>query len=135
MAAAERGGEFSSGRQGNGDDAVVRRGRKEGDDRPAAFSNISFSASPSGAVAMGAPVLCGRGDKKTKKGKIFKGPYGNARPKKEKMIERIKDKGQRKPLLQSNNLYLVKEAEQIGSGKSLQDVGFERLNHPLDFAA
>ncbi|OMO55460.1 putative 30S ribosomal protein S31, mitochondrial precursor [Corchorus capsularis] len=50
------------------------------------------SASPSGAAAMGAPVLCGRGDKKTKKGKIFKGPYGNARPKKEKMIERIKDK-------------------------------------------
>nr|DAD40435.1 TPA_asm: hypothetical protein HUJ06_014758 [Nelumbo nucifera] len=38
------------------------------------------------------PVLCGRGDKKTKKGKRFKGSYGNARPKKEKKIERIKDK-------------------------------------------
>ncbi|XP_027356255.1 30S ribosomal protein S31, mitochondrial [Abrus precatorius] len=38
------------------------------------------------------PQLCGRGDKKTKKGKRFKGSYGNARPKKEKMIERIKDK-------------------------------------------
>ncbi|XP_022726188.1 30S ribosomal protein S31, mitochondrial-like [Durio zibethinus] len=49
------------------------------------------SASPSG-VAAGVPILCGRGDKKTKKGKRFKGSYGNARPKKEKKIERIKDK-------------------------------------------
>ncbi|CAJ1973028.1 unnamed protein product [Sphenostylis stenocarpa] len=40
------------------------------------------------------PLFCGRGDKKTKKGKRFKGSYGNARPKKEKMIERIKDKAQ-----------------------------------------
>ncbi|KDP27637.1 hypothetical protein JCGZ_19642 [Jatropha curcas] len=39
-----------------------------------------------------APILCGRGDKKTKKGKRFKGSYGNARPKKEKKIERIKDR-------------------------------------------
>ncbi|XP_076886167.1 small ribosomal subunit protein bTHXm [Bidens hawaiensis] len=39
-----------------------------------------------------APVLCGRGDKKTKKGKVFKGSYGNKRPKKEKKIQRIKDK-------------------------------------------
>lgn len=38
------------------------------------------------------PILCGRGDKKTKKGKRFKGSYGNARPKKEKKIQRIKDK-------------------------------------------
>ncbi|XP_042978615.1 30S ribosomal protein S31, mitochondrial [Carya illinoinensis] len=38
------------------------------------------------------PILCGRGDKKTKKGKRFKGSYGNSRPKKEKKIERIKDK-------------------------------------------
>ncbi|KAE9586617.1 putative 30S ribosomal protein [Lupinus albus] len=38
------------------------------------------------------PILCGRGDKKTKKGKRFKGSYGNSRPKREKMIERIKDK-------------------------------------------
>jgi len=44
------------------------------------------------AAAAAAPQLCGRGDKKTKKGKRFKGSYGNARPKKEKMIERIKDK-------------------------------------------
>ncbi|CAN8283777.1 unnamed protein product [Cochlearia groenlandica] len=36
--------------------------------------------------------VCGRGDKKTKKGKRFKGTYGNARGKKQKMIERIKDK-------------------------------------------
>ncbi len=38
------------------------------------------------------PIVCGRGDKKTKKGKRFKGSYGNARPKKEKKIERIKDR-------------------------------------------
>ncbi|QCE16863.1 30S ribosomal protein [Vigna unguiculata] len=44
------------------------------------------------STAAAAPQLCGRGDKKTKKGKRFKGSYGNARPKKEKMIERIKDK-------------------------------------------
>ena len=43
-------------------------------------------------VAPAVPQVCGRGDKKTKKGKRFKGSYGNARPKKEKMIERIKDK-------------------------------------------
>ncbi|KAL5706582.1 hypothetical protein ACHQM5_024729 [Ranunculus cassubicifolius] len=47
-------------------------------------------AAPSLAAAT--PILCGRGDKKTKKGKRFKGSYGNARPKREKMIERIKDK-------------------------------------------
>lgn len=40
----------------------------------------------------GAPVVCGRGDKKTKRGKRFKGSYGKSRPKKDKMIERIKDK-------------------------------------------
>ncbi|KAJ9189656.1 hypothetical protein P3X46_000921 [Hevea brasiliensis] len=39
-----------------------------------------------------APILCGRGDKRTKRGKRFKGSYGNARPKKDKKIERIKDK-------------------------------------------
>ncbi|OWM80335.1 30S ribosomal protein S31, mitochondrial [Punica granatum] len=44
------------------------------------------------AGSAGAPVLCGRGDKRTKKGKRFKGSYGNARPKKEKKIERIKDR-------------------------------------------
>ncbi|KAI4300078.1 hypothetical protein L6164_033495 [Bauhinia variegata] len=38
------------------------------------------------------PILCGRGDKKTRKGKRFKGSYGISRPKKEKKIERIKDK-------------------------------------------
>ncbi|KAF9610712.1 hypothetical protein IFM89_024409 [Coptis chinensis] len=44
------------------------------------------------AVVSSSPVLCGRGDKRTKKGKRFKGSYGNARPKKEKKIERIKDR-------------------------------------------
>ncbi|KAE8008618.1 hypothetical protein FH972_005113 [Carpinus fangiana] len=51
--------------------------------------SLTSSSSSSGGVA---PILCGRGDKKTKKGKRFKGSYGNSRPKKEKMIERIKDK-------------------------------------------
>ncbi|KAI8554184.1 hypothetical protein RHMOL_Rhmol05G0079200 [Rhododendron molle] len=58
-------------------------------DRTAAFSSLSLSSS---SAAAGAPILCGRGDKRTKKGKRFKGSYGNSRPKKEKMIERIKDK-------------------------------------------
>ncbi|XP_050233834.1 30S ribosomal protein S31, mitochondrial [Mercurialis annua] len=44
------------------------------------------------AAAAAAPIVCGRGDKRTKKGKRFKGSYGNSRPKKEKMIERIKDR-------------------------------------------
>jgi 30S ribosomal protein S31 len=48
---------------------------------------------PSGAVAAEAEaVTCGRGDKKTKRGKRFKGSFGNARPKREKKIERIKDR-------------------------------------------
>ncbi|CAN1261631.1 30S ribosomal protein S31, mitochondrial [Linum perenne] len=54
----------------------------------------SFSFSSLSPVSSSAPVLCGRGDKKTKKGKIFKGTYGNSRPKKEKKIERIKDKNE-----------------------------------------
>ncbi|XP_054787934.1 30S ribosomal protein S31, mitochondrial-like [Prosopis cineraria] len=53
---------------------------------------VTAPAAPSYAGAMPLPVLCGRGDKKTKRGKRFKGSYGNSRPKREKMIERIKDK-------------------------------------------
>ena len=55
-------------------------------------SAMAPSSSSSSSVAMGVPILCGRGDKKTKRGKRFKGSYGNARPKKEKKIERIKDR-------------------------------------------
>lgn len=63
----------------------------------ALFTTTSSSSSSAVAAAarmssIGAPIVCGRGDKKTKKGKRFKGSYGNARPKKEKKIERIKDK-------------------------------------------
>ncbi|KAF3435793.1 hypothetical protein FNV43_RR22885 [Rhamnella rubrinervis] len=47
---------------------------------------------PISMAGMQVPVLFGRGDKKTKKGKRFKGSFGNARPKKEKKIQRIKDK-------------------------------------------
>lgn len=52
----------------------------------ATFTSLSSS------IPLGSPELCGRGDKKTKSGKRFKGSYGNSRPKKEKKIERIKDK-------------------------------------------
>ncbi|CAN6906742.1 unnamed protein product [Brassica oleracea] len=55
---------------------------------PAAVKRCS-SLSPAAAAAM---EVCGRGDSKTKKGKRFKGSYGNSRGKKQKMIERIKDK-------------------------------------------
>jgi 30S ribosomal protein S31 len=44
------------------------------------------------AASTAEAVTCGRGDKKTKRGKRFKGSYGNARPKREKKIERIKDR-------------------------------------------
>ncbi|XP_021660530.2 30S ribosomal protein S31, mitochondrial isoform X2 [Hevea brasiliensis] len=50
-----------------------------------------LAAQPATRVGV-APILCGRGDKRTKRGKRFKGSYGNSRPKKDKKIERIKDK-------------------------------------------
>lgn len=50
------------------------------------------AAAAAEALPSAAPIVCGRGDNKTKKGKRFKGSYGKVRPKKEKMIERIKDK-------------------------------------------
>ncbi|KAL5201489.1 hypothetical protein ABZP36_035843 [Zizania latifolia] len=46
----------------------------------------------SACAAEAEAVTCGRGDKRTKRGKRFKGSYGNARPKREKKIERIKDR-------------------------------------------
>ncbi|XP_047943531.1 30S ribosomal protein S31, mitochondrial [Salvia hispanica] len=59
----------------------------------AAEHRIAFSSLASSISAPpGDAVVCGRGDKKTKKGKRFKGSFGNSRPKKEKKIERIKDK-------------------------------------------
>nr|XP_017216222.1 PREDICTED: 30S ribosomal protein S31, mitochondrial [Daucus carota subsp. sativus] len=61
-------------------------------DKTAAATFTSLSSSISSAAALGSPEVCGRGDKKTKSGKRFKGSYGNSRPKKEKKIERIKDK-------------------------------------------
>ncbi|XP_022873953.1 LOW QUALITY PROTEIN: 30S ribosomal protein S31, mitochondrial [Olea europaea var. sylvestris] len=51
-----------------------------------AFSSLSSSSSP------GAPILCWRGDKKTRRVKTFKWSYKNARSKKEKKIDHIKDK-------------------------------------------
>lgn len=54
----------------------------------------STATPPTSAGVVAAPILCGRGDKKTEKGKRFKGSYGKSRPKKEKMIERIKDKNE-----------------------------------------
>ncbi|CDO96986.1 unnamed protein product [Coffea canephora] len=55
-------------------------------------SSSSSLSSLSSSSMTSSPILCGRGDKRTKKGKIFKGSYGNARPKREKKIERIKDR-------------------------------------------
>ncbi|CAL5205662.1 unnamed protein product [Lathyrus oleraceus] len=52
----------------------------------------SVTETPSACSGAAAPILCGRGDKKTKKGKRFKGSYGKSRPKREQMIERMKDK-------------------------------------------
>ncbi|CAL5377092.1 unnamed protein product [Camellia sinensis] len=66
--------------------AVARRAITT--DRTATFSSLSSTP----LLALAVPILCGRGDKRTKKGKRFKGSYGNSRPKKEKKIERIKDK-------------------------------------------
>lgn len=53
-----------------------------------AFSSLASST----AAAPGEAIVCGRGDKRTKKGKRFKGSFGNSRPKKDKIVERIKDK-------------------------------------------
>ncbi|CAN1156349.1 30S ribosomal protein S31, mitochondrial [Linum perenne] len=58
------------------------------------FSSLPPVYSPSPSATLGFPMLCGRGYKKTKKGKIFKGTYENSRPKKEKKIEQIKDKNE-----------------------------------------
>ncbi|RWW80116.1 hypothetical protein BHE74_00011564 [Ensete ventricosum] len=56
------------------------------------FSSM-MSAAPSEALPVaGFVVPCGRGDKKTKRGKRFKGSFGNARGKRKKMIQRIKDR-------------------------------------------
>ncbi|XP_058192183.1 uncharacterized protein LOC131309585 [Rhododendron vialii] len=57
---------------------------------PSSLSHSPVTVNP--LAAAGAPILCGRGDKRTKKGKRFKESHGNSRLKKEKMIERIKDK-------------------------------------------
>ncbi|KAM7479364.1 hypothetical protein LguiA_027577 [Lonicera macranthoides] len=73
--------------------AVAKRVMLTTEQRVSFYSSLSSatsSASPSASA--GVPILCGRGDKRTKKGKRFKGSYGNSRPKKEKKIERIKDK-------------------------------------------
>ncbi|PON47964.1 30S ribosomal protein [Parasponia andersonii] len=56
------------------------------------YSAAAVAPAPASTGGGGVPILCGRGDKKTKKGKRFKGSYGKSRPKKDKMIERIKDK-------------------------------------------
>ncbi|RLN35468.1 hypothetical protein C2845_PM03G04090 [Panicum miliaceum] len=57
-----------------------------------ARTSIPVPAAAAAPAAEAEAVTCGRGDKKTKRGKRFKGSYGNARPKREKKIERIKDR-------------------------------------------
>ncbi|GAB4837833.1 hypothetical protein Ancab_027358 [Ancistrocladus abbreviatus] len=59
---------------------------------PVMLSSSLSSSSSSAAQSASELIVCGRGDKKTKRGKRFKGSYGNARPNKKKMIQRIKDK-------------------------------------------
>lgn len=44
------------------------------------------------SVGSGMPSLCGRGDKKTKKGKRFKGTFGNCRPKRGTEVRRLRKK-------------------------------------------
>jgi 30S ribosomal protein S31 len=58
----------------------------------AAFVRRLALARPPALLAEAEAVTCGRGDKKTKRGKRFKGSFGNSRPKREKKIERIKDR-------------------------------------------
>ena len=58
-------------------------------------SSIDFKVDPassSSSDCANSMETCGRGDKKTKRGKRFKGSFGNARPKMKKKIERIKDR-------------------------------------------
>ncbi|KNA24469.1 hypothetical protein SOVF_015330 [Spinacia oleracea] len=52
----------------------------------APYSSMASSSSLSESI------VCGRGDKKTKRGKRFKGSFGNSRPKKKEMIQRFKEK-------------------------------------------
>lgn len=59
-----------------------------------AGTSTATATPPTSTGIIAAPLLCGRGDKKTEKGKRFKGSYGKSRPKKDKMIERIKDKNE-----------------------------------------
>ncbi|GAB4853830.1 hypothetical protein Ancab_018025 [Ancistrocladus abbreviatus] len=65
---------------------------------PSASSSVMLSSSSSSSTLQSVSasaselIMCGRGDKKTKRGKRFKGSYGNARPKKKQMIQRIEDK-------------------------------------------
>ncbi|KAK6805878.1 hypothetical protein RDI58_003663 [Solanum bulbocastanum] len=77
---------------------------------------MSYSSSAAPSAAMGGPILCGRGDKRTKKGKRFKDSYGNSRPKKEKKIERIKDKVEVPSLSHLINLWKKLMLEYIHNG-------------------
>ncbi|XP_074564853.1 small ribosomal subunit protein bTHXm-like [Curcuma longa] len=68
--------------------------RRLGAQQPAvrALGSLTSASSSASASATGLVVPCGRGDKKTERGKRFKGSYGNARGKRKTMIQRIKDK-------------------------------------------
>ncbi|KAJ7517255.1 hypothetical protein O6H91_21G016000 [Diphasiastrum complanatum] len=60
-----------------------------------AKTNIFFRGLPEVRVSECAalpPCLCGRGDKKTKKGKRFKGSFGKRRPDRGNQIRRLKTK-------------------------------------------
>ncbi|XP_057545303.1 30S ribosomal protein S31, mitochondrial [Amaranthus tricolor] len=56
------------------------------------FPKPNISSSSSMTSSSSEAIVCGRGDKRTKRGKRFKGSYGNSRPKKKEMIQRFKEK-------------------------------------------
>lgn len=55
------------------------------------------SSSSIAEVSQAVPFLCGRGDKKTKKGKRFRHRFGNPRPNREHQIRRIRERWEQPP--------------------------------------
>ncbi|KAH7280452.1 hypothetical protein KP509_37G068200 [Ceratopteris richardii] len=48
-------------------------------------------------ISLAEPMLCGRGDKKTKKGKRFRHRFGNPRPNRDHQIRRIRERWEQPP--------------------------------------
>ena len=60
-------------------------------------SSFHPSPLPPPASSVATSTLCGRGDKKTKKGKRFRGKFGNSRPNREHRIRRIRERWEQPP--------------------------------------